>query len=106
MTDRRTRYFDDQTTKFASGRIGRRTFIRSLVAAGLAVPTAMSMAGRVLAATPNAGGHSTGHGSWLNHRQPRPCDLRKWFMTHTGLTYGNNLTEVGRRRATSERCKL
>ena len=96
MTDRRTRYIDDQTTKFASGRIGRRTFIRSLVAAGLAVPTAMSMAGRVLAATPNAGGSfklGMGHGSTTDSLDP--ATYENGFMTHTGLTYGNNLTEVG-----------
>ena len=96
MTDRRTRYIDEQTVKYAVGHIGRRTFIRSLVAAGIAVPSALSIAGRVEAATPKSGGTfklGMGHGSTTDSLDP--ATYENGFMTNTGYTYGNHLTEVG-----------
>ena len=96
MTDRRTRYIDEQTARYAVGHIGRRTFIRSLVAAGIAVPAALSVASRVEAATPKSGGTfklGMGHGSTTDSLDP--ATYENGFMTNTGYTYGNHLTEVG-----------
>ena len=44
-----------QELKYKSGQIDRRTFVRSLLATGVALPSALSLAGQVAAATPNAG---------------------------------------------------
>lgn len=42
--------------ELTQGRISRRSFMTSAIAAGLAVPTALSLANAAMAATPNKGG--------------------------------------------------
>lgn len=96
MTDRYKRYLDEQHSKYAAGLIGRRTFIRSLVAAGVAVPAALSMASRVEAATPQMGGDlkfGRGHGSTTDSLDP--ATYENGMMTGVGFMWGNCLVEVG-----------
>ena len=45
-----------QALKYKSGQIDRRTFVRSLLATGVALPSALSLAGQAAAATPKSGG--------------------------------------------------
>ncbi len=96
MTDRKTRYIDDQTAKYAAGHINRRAFITRLAATGMAIPAAMTIATRVEAATPSRGGSfvmAMAHGSTTDSLDP--ATYENGFMTNTGFTYGNCLTEVG-----------
>ena len=51
-------YLKSQADKLTAGQIDRRQFIMSALAAGVVLPTAMSMAGDAIAATPNKGGPS------------------------------------------------
>ncbi|MEO1680923.1 MAG: ABC transporter substrate-binding protein [Pseudomonadota bacterium] len=96
MKDRKTRYIEAQTAKYAAGHMNRRSFITALAAAGVAIPAAMTMATRVEAATPQKGGSfkmALGHGSTTDSLDP--ATYENGFMTNTGFTYGNCLTEVG-----------
>ena len=52
----KTKYIKDYQRKLTSGSIDRRQFIAAMVAAGVAVPSAISMSDAVLAATPKKGG--------------------------------------------------
>jgi hypothetical protein len=45
-----------QELRYKSGQIDRRTFVRSLLATGVVLPSALSLAGQVAAATPKSGG--------------------------------------------------
>lgn len=95
MTDRKTHYIDRQTALYTNGRIGRRAFLQSLVAAGVAVPAALSMAGRVEAATPKRGGTfrvAFGAGSTTDSLDPGTYE--NGFTTHMSFSYGNTLVEV------------
>jgi len=49
-------FINDQRVKLADGRIDRRQFVKSMVAAGIVLPTAISMSDSVLAMTPKKGG--------------------------------------------------
>ena len=96
MTDRKSRYLAAQEAAYASGRLNRRAFVRSLVAAGVAVPAALSTATRIEAATPSRGGSfkmAMGHGSTTDSLDPGTYE--NGFMTNTGFAYGNCLTEIG-----------
>jgi peptide/nickel transport system substrate-binding protein len=96
MTDRKTRYIDNQTARFSGGHINRRAFITRLAAAGMTLPAAMAMATRVEAQTPSRGGHfvmAMGHGSTTDSMDP--ATYENGFMLNTGFAYGNCLTEVG-----------
>ncbi len=91
----RKKFINDQKLGLASGRIDRRQFITSVIAAGVTLPTAMSMAGAVMAATPNKGGtlrQGYGHGSTTDSLDPSTAE--NGFMTATNFVYGNNLTEI------------
>lgn len=96
MTDRKTLYIDGQRAAYAGGRLSRRAFVQSLVAAGVAVPAALTMASRVEASTPSRGGSfklGTAHGSTTDSLDP--ATYENGFTTAMGFTYGNCLTEVG-----------
>lgn len=96
MTDRYKAYLEAQKSKYTQGHIGRRSFIRSIVAAGVAVPAAIGMAQQVEAATPKTGGHlkmGRGHGSTTDSLDPGTFENS--FMTATGFLFGNHLVEVG-----------
>jgi len=88
-------YLRTQTAKFAKGQIDRRQFITSVVAAGVALPSALTMASDVLAATPKSGGHfrqGFGHGSTTDSLDPGSHE--NGFTQNMVFSYTNNLTEV------------
>jgi peptide/nickel transport system substrate-binding protein len=95
MTDRKTRFIADQTRHLIAGRIGRRRFITSLVAAGVAVPAALSMARQAAAQTPQRGGTlrmGMSHGSTTDSLDPGTYENE--FTIHMAFVYGNMLTVV------------
>ena len=49
-------YIKKQQEKLTSGFINRRQFMMSVLATGIAVPTALSLASQAMAATPKKGG--------------------------------------------------
>jgi len=78
-----------------TGRLSRRQFIMNAVAAGIALPSALGMAGNALAMTPKSGGrlrHGTGYGSTTDSLDPGTYENS--MMTGVGYAYGNHLTEV------------
>ena len=52
MRNMKKAFIKDQKEKLGSGRIGRRQFITSMLAAGVVLPAAMTMATDVMAMTP------------------------------------------------------
>jgi peptide/nickel transport system substrate-binding protein len=95
MTDRKTRFIADQTRHLVTGRIDRRRFITSLVAAGVAVPAALSMARQAAAQTPQRGGTlrmGMSHGSTTDSLDPGTYENE--FTIHMAFVYGNMLTVV------------
>ena len=88
-------YLKQQAKKLTHGQIDRRQFIMGALAAGVALPSALSMAGDAIAATPQKGGHlklGLGHGSTTDSLDPATAE--NGFQTMTGFGYGNCLTEV------------
>jgi peptide/nickel transport system substrate-binding protein len=84
-----------QELKYKSGQIDRRTFVRSLLATGVALPSALSLAGQVAAATPKSGGRfrmGLGHGSTTDTLDSATSENH--FTLVNGYTFGNHLTEV------------
>jgi len=78
-----------------TGKLNRRQFIMNAVAAGIALPSALGMAGNALAMTPKSGGrlrHGTGYGSTTDSLDPGTYENS--MMTGVGYAYGNHLTEV------------
>ena len=95
MNTMNTIYLDQQTKKLTTRQIDRRQFILSMLAAGITLPTAISMAGDAIAATPKKGGKirfGLGHGSTTDSLDP--ATFENGFMTGVGFLYGNHLTEV------------
>jgi peptide/nickel transport system substrate-binding protein len=95
MSDLKSKFIDVQKLRFSRGLIGRRDFIRSVVATGMAAPAALSLAGQVQAQTPSRGGTyrlGLGHGSTTDSLDP--ATYENDFTTTVGYSYGNNLTEV------------
>lgn len=88
-------YIKSQAAKLTAGHIDRRQFIMSALAAGIVLPTAMSMASDAMAMTPKKGGnfkYGSGHGSTTDSLDPGTYE--NGFMTGTGYLYGNNLTVI------------
>ena len=88
-------YLKSQAAKLTAGHIDRRQFIMSALAAGVVLPTAMTLAGDAIAATPNKGGHfrqGYGYGSTTDSLDPGTSE--NGFMQATIYTLGNHLTEV------------
>ena len=89
-------YLTSQAAKLTAGQIDRRQFIMSALAAGVVLPTAMSMAGDAIAATPKKGGllrHATGYGSTTD--SINPATSNNGFSQNVIYTRGNHLTEIG-----------
>ncbi len=89
------KFIAQQKRMLGSGGIDRRQFVTSMVAAGVALPTALSMAGKAMAMTPNKGGHlrqGFGHGSTTDSLDP--ATYENGLMQNVCYTYGNHLTEV------------
>ena len=71
-------------------------FVMSAVAAGVVLPSALTMADKAMAATPKKGGtmrYGVGHGSTTDSLDSGTFENS--FMTNTGMTFGNHLTEIG-----------
>lgn len=88
-------YLKSQAARLSNGQIDRRQFIMSALAAGIVLPTAMSMADHAMAATPNRGGvlrMGVSAGSTTDTLDPGTFEND--FITHTGFMHGNCLTEV------------
>ena len=91
----RNKFIQQEKAKLLAGRIDRRQFITSMVAAGVVLPTAMTMASQVLAATPKKGGHfRQGYGYGSTTDSLDPATTENGFMTGTDYLYGNHLTEI------------
>ena len=85
-----------QKFKLRTGQIDRRQFVMSAVAAGVVLPSALTMADKAMAATPKKGGtmrYGVGHGSTTDSLDSGTFENS--FMTNTGMTFGNHLTEIG-----------
>mgnify|MGYP001586442194 CR=1 FL=1 len=95
MKDRKSLFMTEQKTKFAAGHINRRTFVRSMVAAGVAVPSALGMATQVMASTPSKGGHyrlGMAHGSTTDSLDP--ATYENGFSTNLSTSVFSCLTEI------------
>ncbi|MEM7289368.1 MAG: ABC transporter substrate-binding protein [Pseudomonadota bacterium] len=89
------KYLKKQSEKLTKGSIDRRQFVMGALAAGVALPTALSMAGDAIAATPNSGGHmkfGRGHGSTTDSLDPATSE--NGYTVQLNFAYANNLTEV------------
>lgn len=89
--------FDDIATRFRQGRIDRRTFMMSMVAAGASVALASSLVGRAEAAMPKPkkGGHfKLGIGSGSTTDSFDPGTYSDNYMQSVGHAVHNYLTEV------------
>ena len=96
MRNMKSIFIKDQADKLGNGQIGRRQFITSMLAAGIVLPTAMTMATDVMAATPKRGGklrHGTGYGGTTDTVDPTISS--NGFSQNVLYTRGNHLTEVG-----------
>lgn len=88
-------YLKCEAAKLTGGQIDRRQFIMSALAAGVVLPTAMTMASDAMAATPKKGGtlrHGTAYGSTTDSLDT--ATYENGFMSNVWGAYGNNLTEV------------
>ena len=86
-----------QAAKLTAGHIDRRQFIMTAVAAGIGLPTAMSMAGAAMAATPKKGGrfrHGMGYGSTTDTLDPATYE-NNFMSGGVGYAHANHLAEVG-----------
>ena len=95
MRDMKKKFIGQQKKKLARGHIDRRQFITSMLAAGVVLPTALTMAGDVLAAIPKKGGtyrEGLGHGSTTDTLDP--ATYENSMATANSYTFGNHLTEV------------
>jgi peptide/nickel transport system substrate-binding protein len=88
-------YLKNQEIKYKLGVIDRRQFISAAIAAGLAVPAALGLAGQLNAATPKKGGvlrHASGYGSTDDSLDPGTS--ANSLSQNVIYTRGNHLTEV------------
>lgn len=95
MRDMKQVFIADQQRKLNSGGISRRQFIASMIAAGVVMPSALTMATDVLANTPNKGGKlriGLGHGSTTDSLDP--ATYENGFSQNTAFMFANHLTEV------------
>ncbi len=81
--------------KLQSGRISRRIFISNALAAGLAIPAALSLSGQALAQVPNKGGAiKFGFGSGSTTDFLDPATYEGTIKTAVAYLFGNNLVEL------------
>lgn len=86
----------DHARQLTAGRISRRHFIMTALAAGASLPLAMTLATDAIAATPKKGGRlrqGMGYGSTTDTLDPGTSE--NGFSQALLYTYGNHLTEVG-----------
>ena len=90
------RFISLQASKLTGGQIDRRQFVMSALAAGVVLPSALTMADRAMAATPNKGGklrYGTGFGSTTDSLDSGTYENS--MTTNIGMSFGNHLTEIG-----------
>ncbi len=88
-------YLKKQAGWLASGQIDRRQFIMSALAAGVTLPSAMTLATRAMAQAPKKGGklrQGMGYGSTTDVIDPGTSE--NGFTQALGYCWGNHLTEV------------
>ena len=89
------KFIKAQQNKLSLGAIDRRQFMTSAIAAGIAIPTALSLASDAIAATPKKGGKfrmGLGHGSTTDTLDSGTSENH--FTLVNGYTFGNHLTEI------------
>lgn len=88
-------YLETQSRLLTEKQLSRRSFVMSALAAGVALPTALSLADKAIAATPVKGGllrFGTGNGQTTDS-----LDMATYENTFTAVTsslYGNTLIQV------------
>ena len=95
MIDRKTLFRAEQTEKFKVGRISRRQFVSSMVASGVALPSALGMATQAMASVPKSGGHyrlGLGHGSTTDSLDP--ATYENGFTNNMIGSTHNTLTNI------------
>lgn len=88
-------YLETRQKLLTERQISRRSFITSAMAAGIVLPTAMSMADKAMAQTPKKGGTlkiGMGHGSTTDSLDP--ATYENGMMQNVGYLWGNTLTEI------------
>jgi len=86
----------DHANQLTAGKISRRHFIMTALAAGASLPMAMTLATDAIAATPKKGGRlrqGLGYGSTTDTLDPGTSE--NGFTQALHYSYGNQLTEVG-----------
>lgn len=95
MKTPRSLFLSSQMQKLERGQISRRSFMSATLAAGLAAPAALSLAGQAQAATPKKGGSVVfGFGSGSTTDSLDPATYEGTINTAVAYLYGNNLVEV------------
>ena len=89
------KYIKEQSSKLAKGLIDRRQFMMSVLATGVTLPIALSLADKAVAATPKKGGHLRwGNGAADTTDTLDPATYQSSFMQATAWSYQNCLTVV------------
>ena len=95
MRDMKEVFVASQKERLSLGVIDRRRFLSGMVAAGVSLPVAISLADDVFAQTPKRGGHfrmGASQGSTTDTLDP--ATYEQGFVIAMGYMYGNHLTEV------------
>ncbi|MBI1495256.1 ABC transporter substrate-binding protein [Halocynthiibacter styelae] len=95
MLSRKDAFIASRKHQLTNQEISRRSFIQSMVAAGVLVPTAIGMADQAMAATPKSGGKfimGMAHGSTTD--TINPLTYENGFSLVMAYLWGNSLTEV------------
>ena len=88
-------YIKEQSSKLTKGLIDRRQFMMSVLATGVTLPIALSLADKAVAATPKKGGHFRwGNGAADTTDTLDPATYQSSFMQATAWSYQNCLTVV------------
>ena len=88
-------YLKNRGKMLSAGLIDRRQFVMSALATGMALPAALTLADKAVAATPKSGGLlkvAMGHGSTTDILDPSAAE--NGFLTAVTYARGNHLTEV------------
>ena len=93
---KKQQYLQQQSKLLTNGLIDRRKFVMGALAAGVALPTALSLAQTAMAATPKKGGRLRwGNSAADSNDSLDPATWLSSYMMATGWLSANGLTEVG-----------
>ena len=94
MKSMKDTFIAHQRLRLANGAVSRRHFMSSMLAAGVAVPTALGWASKAMAAPKRGGSFKMGmaHGSTTDSLDP--ATYENSLMTQVSYLYSNGLTEV------------